>query len=425
MKIAIMSDLHLGFRQYGSMEREEDFYQQFYKVCKEINKHNPNIVIIAGDLFNTPNPSPSAIHAYSEGVGNLSADMIFVIKGNHTMILREDHYSIDKFFEDDADIVGYYYLDDISFSTKDHAMNSDYDMEFIKYINKEEVVIDGITYRTNSNINEFLEVQKQLAQKEYSENAYRILVVHQSFKEFCGFTGEELSIEDIDYIPYDAIVCGHIHSRFDTVLSDMTKFIQPGSIERMNTTEALDEQKNGKGFYLLDTEDNSLEFHKVDCIRDFLLGEVEIKSNEDLEKHIEEVNKIIENKEVQPIISYKYKTDYLNTARVYDKINDVKQNVLLNKSNVYTEDEREITLEITDSEMPTVIEALKMRGKEEGLTDDHLGLVSDLYNSLIGENPEEKVKALLDDYFEKHKTKEVFYEEDKEVEELIKYFEEE
>ena len=49
MKVAIISDLHLGFRQYGSMEREEDFYRQFFNVCKEIKEHKPEIVIIAGD----------------------------------------------------------------------------------------------------------------------------------------------------------------------------------------------------------------------------------------------------------------------------------------------------------------------------------------------------------------------------------------
>ena len=97
MKIAIISDLHLGFRQYGLIERENDFYNQLYKVRNEINKHEPDMVIIAGDLFDKPNPSPAAINAYREGIGELDTDIICTIKGNHTMILRDNHYSIDDF----------------------------------------------------------------------------------------------------------------------------------------------------------------------------------------------------------------------------------------------------------------------------------------------------------------------------------------
>ena len=217
MKVAIISDLHLGFRQYGSIEREKDFYRQFFNVCKEIKKHRPEIVIIAGDLFDKPNPTPAAINAYREGIGNLNS-ILCVTKGNHTMILREGHYSIDEYFGAD-EFEGYYYLDDETITTVLHGMQSNYDLEFRKYVNKPNVLVTGITYRYNSDLDEFIKVQKELAEKNSKEDAaYKILVVHQSFKEFCGFVGEELSIEDIDYSPYDAIICGHIHSRFNTVL---------------------------------------------------------------------------------------------------------------------------------------------------------------------------------------------------------------
>ena len=157
MKIAIISDLHLGFRQYGSLERENDFYNQLSLVKDEINKHNPDMLIIAGDLFDKPNPSPVAINAYREGIANIDVDIICSIKGNHTMILRDNHYSIDDFFGGE-DIYGYYFLDDSSFNTQSFALETPYDLDFSNYKDV-KVQVDGITYRTNSNIEEFLSVQ--------------------------------------------------------------------------------------------------------------------------------------------------------------------------------------------------------------------------------------------------------------------------
>ena len=421
MKIAIISDLHLGFRQYGSMEREEDFYRQFFNVCKEIKEHSPEIVIIAGDLFDKPNPTPAAINAYREGIGNLSS-ILCVTKGNHTMILREGHYSIDEYFGAD-EFEGYYYLDDETMTTVFHGMQSNYDLEFKEYVNKPNVLVTGITYRYNSDLDEFIKVQKELAEKNLKEDAaYKILVVHQSFKEFCGFVGEELSIEDIDYSPYDAVICGHIHSRFNTVLPDGTLFIQPGSIERMNTTEALDEEKNGKGFYLLDTEDNSLEFFKVECPRKFFLGEVKLDTKQDLENHLEELNNDISKLKVPPIISYKYKNHIDNIEAVRENISLMGKNILLNKSHIDDQSQEEVVLEITDNELPTVVEAISMYGEESGLDEKEVALALDIYNSLSGNS--ESTSDVLDNYFNKNKTE---YEEeesiDEEFEELIRYFE--
>ena len=326
MKIAVISDLHLGFRQYGSIEREEDFYNQLFMVRDKINEKGADMVIIAGDLFDKPNPSPAAINAYREGIGNLNADIIIATQGNHTMILRDNHYSIDEFFGED-EICGYYLLKDDTFTTDLFAL-SESDSLFSKYKDS-RIIVDGITYRGNSKIEDFLEVQKELAEKHYKGVKTRILVVHQSFKEYCGFTGEELSIKDLDLKPYDYVICGHIHSRCDDMIGD-TCFIQPGSIERMNTTEALDEMENGKGFYFIDTETKDVSFCQVECPRKFLLGEVDISSKKDLQNHLEEVESIVSKMDVAPIISYKY-NNY--AEKNVDIREDIYQNHRVNRHN--------------------------------------------------------------------------------------------
>lgn len=419
MKIAVISDLHLGFRQYSSIEREEDFYNQLFMVRDKINEEDVDMVIIAGDLFDKPNPSPAAINAYREGIGDLNVDIIVAIQGNHTMILRDNHYSIDEFFGED-EICGYYLLQDYTFNTDLFALESD-GLLYRKYKDS-KIIVDGITYRGNSKIDEFLEVQKKLAEKEYKDVKTRILVVHQSFKEYCGFTGEELSIKDLDLKPYDYIICGHIHSRCDDIIGD-TCFIQPGSIERMNTTEALDEMENGKGFYLIDTEKNDVSFHQVDCPRKFLLGEIDISSREDLEHHLEDVEEIVSKMDVAPIISYKYNNCIENNVDIREDIGRVKQGILINRSNIYDRNEKDVSLEITDSEIPTVLEAINMAGEDYNLSKDGIKLALDLHTTL--QEDSESTEGLLENFYEKHfNIEEGELVVDDELIELIKYFEE-
>ena len=419
MKIAVISDLHLGFRQYSSIEREEDFYNQLFMVRDKINEEDVDMIIIAGDLFDKPNPSPAAINAYREGIGDLNVDIIIAIQGNHTMILRDNHYSIDEFFGED-EICGYYLLQDYTFNTDLFALESD-GLLYRKYKDS-KIIVDGITYRGNSKIDEFLEVQKKLAEKEYKDVKTRILVVHQSFKEYCGFTGEELSIKDLDLKPYDYVICGHIHSRCDDIIGD-TCFIQPGSIERMNTTEALDEMENGKGFYLIDTEKNDVSFHQVDCPRKFLLGEIDISSREDLEHHLEDVEEIVSKMDVAPIISYKYNNCIENNVDIREDIGRVKQGILINRSNIYDRNEKDVSLEITDSEIPTVLEAINMAGEDYNLSKDGIKLALDLHTTL--QEDSESTEGLLENFYEKHfNIEEGELVVDDELIELIKYFEE-
>ena len=136
MKIGIMSDLHLGYRQYGLVDREEDFYQQFHNCCSILNKEEVEMVIIAGDIFDKPNPSPRAMHEYAKGIKNLGNKIVVAIKGNHTMLMKKDHYSVDEFFFDEKSFGNYFLLTDDS-------------MTF------ENVRVDGITYRPESQLESF------------------------------------------------------------------------------------------------------------------------------------------------------------------------------------------------------------------------------------------------------------------------------
>jgi DNA repair exonuclease SbcCD nuclease subunit len=76
--VAHLSDLHLGFRAYGRVERggdvrERDVAAAFERASAEIVKIAPAVVVIAGDVFDRPDPPAGAVVALARGLEALRA----------------------------------------------------------------------------------------------------------------------------------------------------------------------------------------------------------------------------------------------------------------------------------------------------------------------------------------------------------------
>ncbi len=86
MKLIHASDIHLGFRSYekrqgGYNARELDVYKSFASFVSKAVELSPDIVVIAGDLFDAVNPPNRAVRL-ALMLGNFSCPVI-VISGNH------------------------------------------------------------------------------------------------------------------------------------------------------------------------------------------------------------------------------------------------------------------------------------------------------------------------------------------------------
>ena len=400
MKIAVISDLHLGKRQYGLFNRELDFYNQLNRVINKINDLKCDLVIIAGDIFDTPNPSPKSISEYNKNINKLECNNIVAIKGNHTIVLRDNHYPADNLVAEAHD--NYYLLEDKGISFVDSPINklpsSAEAGLFLEDRNNPIVHIDGITYRGETHVEEFVEVQKKLATDIDKSSDFNILVVHEAFTEYCGFTGANLSINDINYEPYNVIICGHIHNRTDQVVDKNTIFIQPGSIERLNSAEAFDESKNGKGIYLIDTNTSNIEFYPVESIRHFLTGTVDLYTNEDIENYFNELQDKIDSYEVEPVVNYKYNIP----DELFDSIglHNNLHNILIDKSKINRViDDDDTSLVITDDEVQTSIAAVKWASANTFEDEDEGQLFEALYNA---RDSKEELINIGNDFFEKH-----------------------
>jgi DNA repair protein SbcD/Mre11 len=67
MKLAHLADLHLGFRQFdrqtskGANQREVDVAEAFRRAVDDILEQQPDLIVIAGDLFHSVRPTNAAI----------------------------------------------------------------------------------------------------------------------------------------------------------------------------------------------------------------------------------------------------------------------------------------------------------------------------------------------------------------------------
>jgi DNA repair exonuclease SbcCD nuclease subunit len=76
MIIAHLSDLHLGHRAFGLMEqgrnvREADVARAFHQAIRRVLEIAPAAVLVAGDVFDRPEPPHSALVALAQGLQSL------------------------------------------------------------------------------------------------------------------------------------------------------------------------------------------------------------------------------------------------------------------------------------------------------------------------------------------------------------------
>jgi DNA repair exonuclease SbcCD nuclease subunit len=87
-----VSDTHLGYRQYGLVEREQDLYEVFSEVVELALRERVDIVVHSGDLFDSSRPPMQAVRAAIDGIRRLAdAGIPFVtILGDHDLPRRRE-----------------------------------------------------------------------------------------------------------------------------------------------------------------------------------------------------------------------------------------------------------------------------------------------------------------------------------------------
>jgi DNA repair protein SbcD/Mre11 len=239
MLISHISDLHLGYAQFGLEEREEDVYQCFGEAIEVSIREGAELVILAGDLFHTPRPSGKAVLTLGNALKKLKEKGVpaaFVL-GEHDISRTRD--------------VPFGYL----FSN----------LGLARRLKLEEPVVVGncaIFGENKARRNDIdgLVARLQDCDKVATQHAgKKVLVLHQGLTDFNKFAGE---INAADLPPnFDYYAFGHYHDhlerRFD-YLGGLLAY--PGSLD-LTPSEGIKETK--KGFIMADMSGSEASTHWI------------------------------------------------------------------------------------------------------------------------------------------------------------------
>ncbi|EMR74093.1 DNA repair exonuclease [Thermoplasmatales archaeon SCGC AB-539-N05] len=251
MNILHVADTHLGYSAYrkatedGINQREMDVYNAFEQFVDYVIKTKPDLIIHAGDLFDSVRPNNRAITFSVKQLIRISKEGIplVIIAGNHEHPKLKETGHIFSIFDH---IENVYPIYNAKYETLSFDMN-------------EEKIAVHVIPQCNSK-KEFNKELKKLKPK--SDADYNIFVAHGSITRIKVFSMNEFNelvipakilSKDFDYV-----ALGHYHTF--TKLSDNAFY--SGSTESLTFAEA----GNKKGFIELYLSDGKLKHNFIQLI---------------------------------------------------------------------------------------------------------------------------------------------------------------
>jgi len=389
MKFAHLADTHLGYRQYGLIEREEDFYNVFEDIVDKIIEERVDFVIHSGDLFEIAKPSPNALLAFQEEFLRIKDAGIpfYAIAGNHDSIMRKNALPpIILFKKLGLNII----------SPNNPVIES-------SFLRENGIFVGGTPYISKSQ-NNLLKLKLEELSKLSKDYSKRILVAHQGIDKYLRFQ-YELELADIP-TNFNYYAMGHIHNR---IVDDFGegKLVYPGSSEIWRANELNDYKKNGKGFYIVDISSSGSSFGEnlevepinIDLPREFISENIEFNNLDSdilsLEKYINQLNK-------QPILNINIETkekDKINSGDIYKKLNDAfSNNCLMVRPSFITEETKNEEKFIFSDDSLGHRELLKEYLKITFNNEDICNLALDLLDNL-SKDKDEEAKKISDNFY--------------------------
>ncbi len=358
MQFAHIADTHMGYRQYGLTERENDFFQVFNQAIDEIVNERPDFAIHSGDLFEYSRPPTRALLTAQQGILKLKEAKIpiYAIAGNHDVVMRKNALPPQILYKD--------------FGLKLISPKKPFYLEG-------DVFIGGAPYTSKYHSKQLVE---RLEGIEKSSQNYqkRILVLHQGIDRYIPYE-YEIKIGDVPQ-SFNYCAFGHIHER---VVDDFGegKLAYPGSTEIWRSNEVEGYKKNGKGFYLVDISGDMPEIENIDLKlpREFI-KETILASK--LQEELSRINQYILSLQKKPILMVTVEGGDLNRSEVYETLNQSLSDVCLAVRSNY----HPTTVNNEDNPFENGKEALDIKKMiEHNLSDFNSEKVNELATGLLKE----------------------------------------
>ncbi|TXT62444.1 MAG: DNA double-strand break repair protein Mre11 [Promethearchaeota archaeon] len=301
MRIAHISDTHLGYRQYNLNVREQDIYDAFNQAIDIALEERADVLIHSGDLFDTPQPPIKALYTLKDALGRIGDKMkVLCVLGEHDTPKRRGMAPHRLF-----DIFGI------------NVLGANYHLE--------DIVIDDVLFAGISNIRGQASDHLKAELKKFDPMAEKyesaVLILHQALETYLPFEGA-FQLKD-DELPQNAIyyAMGHIHAR-EMESFGRGKLAYSGSTEIMNKDEITSWQEKGKGLNLIDIDKGEVEVEQIDLdLRPQKKLTIEV---ENLEERLKELSF-----EKKPILHLEIIGKLIDKKSVYETLKDhLEENVV-------------------------------------------------------------------------------------------------
>jgi exonuclease SbcD len=256
MRFMHVADIHLGYQQYGSKERFNDFSRAFLHIIQQAIDRDIDFLLVAGDLFEKRTVDPLAMRVAVEGLRRLGEAGIRVIavEGNHEKAHYRDQYS----WLDFLDGLGYLHLLNPRFE-KGRAALEPYGEEGGAYLDLPGGVrIYGLKYYGASTGKVFGLFAEALAKINDGDVQFTILMAHAGLEGQLPRYSGTLTHNDLaplsEHIDYLAL--GHIHKPYAVD----GWIYNPGSAETWSIEEVAWPER---GFFLVDIQPGGKPNHQA------------------------------------------------------------------------------------------------------------------------------------------------------------------
>lgn len=268
MKILHTSDWHLGVKTNG-IDRLSEQKKVMEEILSIVNFENIDCVIIAGDIFNSSNPSADAEELFFDTIERLSSNgdrFIFVLAGNHDDPTRIEA-GLPLASKHNIALVGNLSrLKENSFNCEAMVKVVETGKGYIKIQKNDEIVtISYLPYPSESRISEKVDEELSYPEKvqywasigsnAFTEESFNVFVSHL-FMVGSKTTDGEVKVGDIlavpkNYLPKaDYTALGHIH----------TPQSLGNNIYYSGAVTALSVGQNGLGVNIIETTAGSKKY---------------------------------------------------------------------------------------------------------------------------------------------------------------------
>ena len=373
MKFAHLADSHLGYRQYGLLQRELDFYSVFTNTIDKIIEERVDFVVHSGDLFETSKPSTNALLVVQKAIRKLNdaGIPIYAIAGNHDITMRKNAIPPQILFKQE----GLKLLSPI-----------------FPFIREKDFFIGGVPFTPKNQKLALMENLKRLSQKA-QDAKFKILVSHQGIDKYLPFQ-YELEIGDIP-TNFNYYAFGHVHNYVNDEFGE-GRLVYPGSSEIWKVNELKDFNKNGKGFVIVDTHGDMPEVEriKMDLPREFIEENIPFSN---LNSEVLKLRNKIVNLDEKPIMNITVEGEKFDSTGVFNLLNkDLADLSLMLRPNfkITTEEEKEFVHSNTSLEINKLI----AQELKEYDNEDIYNFASDLLNDLSKDKFEDAEEVIQNFY---------------------------